>query len=90
MTRADVECVHEHLHDPEYSSLRYAERVYEVPPMAMGDGHALFVERASAVRPGFQPDEHVHAAERRWERHSGHIDEDGHATRAGAGLGSRP
>lgn len=38
-----------------------AERVYEVPPMAMGDGHALFVERASAVRPGFQPDEHVDA-----------------------------
>src|SRR5262249_7545336 len=38
-----------------------AERIYEVPPMASGDGHALFVERASAVRPGFQPDEHVDA-----------------------------
>jgi len=38
-----------------------AERIYEVPPMAIGDGHALFVERASAVRPGFQPDEHVDA-----------------------------
>ena len=29
--------------------------------MAISDGHALFVERASAVRPGFQPDEHVDA-----------------------------
>jgi predicted ATPase/class 3 adenylate cyclase len=38
-----------------------AERIYEVPPMAISDGHALFVERASAVRPGFQADEHVHA-----------------------------
>jgi predicted ATPase/class 3 adenylate cyclase len=38
-----------------------AERIYEVPPMAVGDGHVLFVERASAVRPGFQPDEHVNA-----------------------------
>jgi predicted ATPase len=38
-----------------------AERIYEVPPMAISDGHALFVERASAVRPGFQPDEHVEA-----------------------------
>ena len=38
-----------------------AERIYEVPPMAIGDGHALFVERASTVRPGFQPDEHVDA-----------------------------
>jgi predicted ATPase len=38
-----------------------AERIYEVPPMATGDGHVLFVERASAVRPGFQPDEHVDA-----------------------------
>jgi predicted ATPase len=38
-----------------------AERIYEVPPMAISDGHALFVERASAVRPGFQPDEHVDA-----------------------------
>ena len=36
-----------------------AERIYEVPPMAISDGHALFVERASAVQPGFQPDEHV-------------------------------
>jgi len=38
-----------------------AERIYEVPPMAISDGHALFVERASAVRPGFEPDEHVDA-----------------------------
>ena len=38
-----------------------AERMYEVPPMAISDGHALFVERASAVQPGFQPDEHVDA-----------------------------
>ncbi len=38
-----------------------AERIYEVPPMAISDGHALFVERASAIRPGFQPDEHVDA-----------------------------
>jgi predicted ATPase/class 3 adenylate cyclase len=38
-----------------------AERTYEVPPMATGDGHVLFVERASAVRPGFQPDQHVDA-----------------------------
>ena len=38
-----------------------AERIYEVPPMATGDGHVLFVERASAVRPGFQPDQHVDA-----------------------------
>jgi len=38
-----------------------AERIYEVPPMAVSDGHALFVERASAVRPGFQSDEHVDA-----------------------------
>jgi predicted ATPase/class 3 adenylate cyclase len=38
-----------------------AERIYEVPPMAISDGHALFVDRASAVRPGFQPDEHVNA-----------------------------
>lgn len=38
-----------------------AERIYEVPPMAVSDGHALFVERASAVRPGFKPDEHVDA-----------------------------
>jgi predicted ATPase len=38
-----------------------AERMYEVPPMAISDGHALFVERASAVRPGFRPDEHVDA-----------------------------
>jgi predicted ATPase/class 3 adenylate cyclase len=38
-----------------------AERIYEVPPMATGDGHVLFVERASAVRPGFQPDHHVDA-----------------------------
>jgi predicted ATPase len=38
-----------------------AERIYEVPPMAISDGHALFVERASAVRSGFQPDEHVDA-----------------------------
>jgi hypothetical protein len=38
-----------------------AEWIYEVPPMAMSDGHALFVERASAIRPGFQPDEHVNA-----------------------------
>ena len=38
-----------------------AERIYEVPPMAISDGHALFVERASAVRPGFRPDEHVDA-----------------------------
>jgi len=38
-----------------------AERIYEVPPMATGDGHALFVERAAAVRPGFQPDQHVDA-----------------------------
>jgi len=37
------------------------EHMYEVPPMAISDGHALFVERASAVRPGFQPDEHVDA-----------------------------
>ena len=29
--------------------------------MATGDGHVLFVERASAVRPGFQPDHHVDA-----------------------------
>ena len=36
-----------------------AERMYEVPPMAISDGHALFVERASAVQPGFQPDEHI-------------------------------
>ena len=28
-----------------------AERMYEVPPMAISDGHALFVERASAVQP---------------------------------------
>lgn len=38
-----------------------AERVYEVPPMATGDGHTLFVERASAVRPDFQADEHIAA-----------------------------
>ena len=38
-----------------------AERIYEVPPMAISDGHALFVDRASAVRPGLQPDEHVNA-----------------------------
>ncbi len=38
-----------------------AERIYEVPPMAISDGHALFVERALAVRPGFQPDGHVDA-----------------------------
>jgi len=38
-----------------------AERIYEVPPMAISDGHALFVERASAVRPGFRPDELVDA-----------------------------
>ena len=38
-----------------------AERIYEVPPMAISDGHVLFVERASAVRAGFQPDEHVDA-----------------------------
>jgi len=38
-----------------------AERMYEVPPMAISDGHVLFVERASAVQPGFQPDEHVDA-----------------------------
>jgi len=38
-----------------------AERIYEVPPMAISDGRALFVDRASAVRPGFQPDEHVNA-----------------------------
>lgn len=38
-----------------------AERMYGVPPMAVSDGHALFVERASAVQPGFQPDEHVDA-----------------------------
>jgi predicted ATPase/class 3 adenylate cyclase len=38
-----------------------AERIYDVPPMGIGDGHALFVERASAVLPGFQPDEHVEA-----------------------------
>jgi predicted ATPase len=38
-----------------------AERIWEVPPMAISDGHALFVERASAVQPGFQPDEHVDA-----------------------------
>lgn len=38
-----------------------AERMYEVPPMAISDGHALFVERASAVRPDFQPDAHVDA-----------------------------
>jgi glutaminase len=37
------------------------ERIYEVPPMAIGDGHALFVERASTARPGFQPDERVNA-----------------------------
>jgi glycosyltransferase involved in cell wall biosynthesis len=30
MTAADVERVRRHLHDPEYSSLRYAERVYGV------------------------------------------------------------
>ena len=28
-----------------------AERIYEVPPMATGDGHALFVERASCGPP---------------------------------------
>jgi predicted ATPase/class 3 adenylate cyclase len=38
-----------------------AERIYEVPPMAISDGHALFVERASAVRTGFQADEQVDA-----------------------------
>jgi predicted ATPase/class 3 adenylate cyclase len=38
-----------------------AERMYEVPPMAVSDGRALFVERASAVRSDFQPDEHVDA-----------------------------
>jgi predicted ATPase/class 3 adenylate cyclase len=38
-----------------------AERIYEVPPMAISDGRALFLERASAVRPGFQSDEHVDA-----------------------------
>ena len=38
-----------------------AERIYEVPPMATSDGHVLFVERASAVRSGFHPDEHVDA-----------------------------
>ena len=38
-----------------------AERIYEVPPMATSDGHVLFVERASSVRPGFQPDQHVDA-----------------------------
>jgi predicted ATPase len=36
-----------------------AERIYEVPPMAVGDGQALFVERASTARPGFEPDERV-------------------------------
>jgi predicted ATPase/class 3 adenylate cyclase len=38
-----------------------AERMYEVPPMAVSDGRALFVERASAMQSGFQPDEHVEA-----------------------------
>ena len=38
-----------------------AERIYEVPPMVTSDGHALFVERASAVRPGFKADEYVDA-----------------------------
>jgi tetratricopeptide (TPR) repeat protein len=38
-----------------------AEHIYEVPPMAISDGHALFVERASSARSGFQPDEHVDA-----------------------------
>jgi len=38
-----------------------AERTYDVPPMAISDGRALFVERASSVHPGFQPDEHVDA-----------------------------
>jgi predicted ATPase/class 3 adenylate cyclase len=38
-----------------------AERIYEVPPMAPSDGVALFVERASAISPGFQADEHVRA-----------------------------
>jgi predicted ATPase/class 3 adenylate cyclase len=38
-----------------------AERIYDVPPMGIDDGHALFIERASAVLPGFQPDEYVDA-----------------------------
>lgn len=38
-----------------------AEQTYEVPPMAISDGHALFVARASSVRHDFQPDEHVGA-----------------------------
>ena len=38
-----------------------AERVYTVPPMLTHDAEQLFVERASAVDPGFRPDEHVTA-----------------------------
>ena len=38
-----------------------SERVYEVPPMEPADAVALFVSRASAVNPGFRPDEHVSA-----------------------------
>jgi predicted ATPase/class 3 adenylate cyclase len=38
-----------------------AERIYDVPPMTPSDGVALFVERASAVSPGVDADEHVRA-----------------------------
>lgn len=38
-----------------------SERVYEVPPMEPADAVALFVDRASAVDPGFRSDEHVSA-----------------------------
>ena len=38
-----------------------AEHVYEVPPMSRADGLALFIERATRIRAGFEADEHVDA-----------------------------
>ena len=38
-----------------------SERIYAVPPMVASDGERLFVERASAVSPGFRSDDHVTA-----------------------------
>ncbi len=35
------------------------EQVYPVPVLARGDSHRLFVSRAQAAAPEFQPDEHV-------------------------------
>jgi predicted ATPase/DNA-binding SARP family transcriptional activator len=36
-----------------------AEHVYPVPPLAIAEAVALFVERARAVLPAFEPDEHM-------------------------------